>query len=227
MAHHERHRVGRAGWLRATVLGANDGIVSVSSLVLGVAGAEASVTAFFVAGIAGLVGGALSMAVGEYVSVSSQADTEGADLARERAELIAEPERELQELAQIWEGQGLDAELAQRVATRLHEVDALKAHLRDELGITEITRARPLLAAAASAVAFAVGGALPLVAGALFGPNPLGIGAVALVTLALLGGASARLGGAPVVRATLRVVLGGALAMGLTFGIGQLVGVSL
>lgn len=227
MAHGETHRSDRGGWLRALVLGANDGIVSIASLVLGMAGAEAG-AGVLVGGLAGLVGGALSMAVGEYVSVSSQADAEAADLHKERRELETEPERELDELVGIWTGRGLPRALAVQVAEAMHAHDALGAHLRDELGITELSRARPLVAAGASAAAFAVGGAIPVLVAALAPADVSSalVAASSLVALTGLGALSARLGGARVARATLRVVVGGAAAMAVTFGIGALVGVA-
>ncbi len=226
MRHAEHHRTHRTGWLRASVLGANDGIVSTASLVLGVAASGATARAIVVAGVAGLVAGAMSMAAGEYVSVSSQADTERADLARERAELEASPEHEHAELKAIYVKRGLDAELAAKVATQLMQHDALGAHARDELGITESLAARPVQAALASAGTFAVGAALPLLMAVLF-PASMVMGAVAigsLVFLALLGALAARVGGAPVWRATWRVTFWGALAMALTAGAGALFG---
>jgi len=218
-AHREWHLSDRAGWLRAAVLGANDGIVSTASLVLGVAAADSAVESVITAGLAGLVGGALSMAAGEYVSVSSQRDVEQADLARERLELAEEPEHELEELTLIYMGKGLTRELAGRVAIALHESgDPLRVHAREELGLDPDDLARPIQAALVSALSFAVGAALPLVTIALAPASfrselTLGVG---LLTLGFLGGASARLGGAPVGRAVVRVVAGGALAMGLT-----------
>ncbi|HEX7113131.1 MAG TPA: VIT family protein [Mizugakiibacter sp.] len=228
-AHHwERHRTERIGWLRAAVLGANDGIVSTASLVLGVAASQASHGSVVVAGVAGLVAGAMSMAAGEYVSVHSQADTEHADIERERKELATEPEAELKELTAIYVGRGLDAALAQQVAVALMKHDALEAHARDELGITTALRARPLQAALASAASFAVGAALPLAVTALSSGTamiPL-VGGTSLAFLALLGGVAARTGGAPVATGTLRVTFWGALAMALTAGIGALFGVA-
>lgn len=226
--HWERHRTERIGWLRAAVLGANDGIVSTASLVLGVAASQASHGSTVVAGVAGLVAGAMSMAAGEYVSVHSQADTEHADIERERKELATEPEAELKELTAIYVGRGLDAALAQQVAVALMKHDALEAHARDELGITTTLRARPLQAAMASAASFAVGAALPLAVTA-FSPTaamiPL-VGGTSLVFLALLGGIAARTGGASVATGTLRVTFWGALAMALTAGVGALFGVA-
>jgi len=224
--HPERHLSHRGGWLRAVVLGANDGIVSTAGIVVGVAAASASTGEVITAGIAGLVAGALSMAAGEYVSVSSQRDVEQADLSRERAELAADPEAELRELASIYEARGLRPELAGEVAAALSVHDALGAHARDELGIGEATMARPLQAAGASGLAFSVGAALPLLAAALTtsGTRIAVTFAVTMVALALTGDLAARLGGADRVRATLRVVLWGAVAMVATIGIGSLVG---
>ncbi|HTM00950.1 MAG TPA: VIT family protein [Candidatus Omnitrophota bacterium] len=225
-AHVEGHRTGRIGWLRAAVLGANDGIVSTASLVAGVAAAHVTRDAVMVAGVAGLVAGALSMAAGEYVSVSSQSDTERADIARERKELATAPEAEHAELAGIYEKRGLDPDLAGQVARQLMERDALAAHAHDELGITETLRARPLQAAFASAASFAVGAFVPLAAVLLIPISGLvwGVMGTALVCLAALGWLAARTGGSPVVRGTARVVLWGALAMGLTAGVGALFG---
>lgn len=228
MAHLERHRSHRGGWLRAAVLGANDGIVSTASLVLGVAAADGSTTAVLTAGVAGLVGGALSMAAGEFVSVSSQRDVEEADLAREREELRTIPAIELDELTGIFEEKGLPAELARQVAVVLTEKDALGIHAREELNIDPDDLARPWQAAWTSALSFAVGAALPLLAitlapGRVAQPVTL---VAATVALGILGGWSARLGGAPVRPAVVRVVIGGVLAMGLTMGIGALFGVA-
>ncbi|MFP5440566.1 MAG: VIT family protein [Gammaproteobacteria bacterium] len=228
MRHLERHRTHRVGWLRAAVLGANDGIVSTASLVLGVAAAGATTGSVMIAGVAGLVAGAMSMAAGEYVSVSSQADTEGADLERERNELATDPAHEHEELAGIYMARGLDAELAGKVATQLMEHDALGAHARDELGISEVLAAKPVQAAMASAATFAVGAALPLLV-VLLSPAPALIWTVAgssLLFLALLGALAARAGGAPVIRSTSRVTFWGALAMALTAGVGALFGVA-
>jgi VIT1/CCC1 family predicted Fe2+/Mn2+ transporter len=227
MIHHpELHGTSRIGWLRAAVLGANDGLISTSSLVVGVAAAEAARDPVLVAALAGLVAGALSMAAGEYVSVSSQADSERADLARERHELATSPERERAELTGIYVARGLTPELAGQVADQLTAHDALGAHARDELGLTEITRARPLLAALASAAAFAVGAAVPLLM-VLLVPlaslTPAVVGST-LVLLAVLGGAAARLGRAPAVRAAARVAFWGAVAMGCTALVGRLFG---
>ena len=224
--HRERHRTGRIGWLRAAVLGANDGIVSTASLVLGMAAAQATHSTVVVAGVAGLVAGAMSMAAGEYVSVQSQADTEQAELARERTALHADAQGEHEELMEIYVGRGLDPALAHQVAEQLMAHDALGAHARDELGISETLRARPLQAAWASACSFAVGGALPLLVTAL-SPEarliPL-VAGTSLAGLALLGGVAARVGGARVTVGALRVTFWGALAMGLTAGVGALFG---
>jgi VIT1/CCC1 family predicted Fe2+/Mn2+ transporter len=224
--HRERHRAGRIGWLRAAVLGANDGIVSTASLLVGVAAADASPTAVLTAGIAGAVAGAMSMAAGEYVSVSSQSDTEQADLARERRELETDGAGEHRELMGIYVGRGLSQELAKQVADELMAHDALGAHARDELGITDLSIARPLQAAAASAASFAGGAALPLAVAALVPVETtlLAIPATALVFLAALGAVAARAGGAPVGIAAARVTFWGALAMAATAGIGQLFG---
>lgn len=214
----ERHRTTRTGWLRAVVLGANDGLVSVSSLVVGVAAGGTGRAPVLLAGVAGLVAGALSMAAGEYVSVQSQADTEAADLLRERRELATDPEAELDELTAIYRARGLDDALARQVAVRLTAGDALGTHAREELGITETLRARPLQAAFASAAAFALGAILP-VAVVLAAPPAVVAAAVAgatLVALVLLGAAAAKTGGASVVRGAVRVGFWGALAMALT-----------
>ncbi len=224
--HTETHRTARIGWLRATVLGANDGIVSTASLVLGVASAHAGASSVVVAGAAGLVAGAMSMAAGEYVSVSSQADTERADLRREEVELASDPEAELAELTAIYVGRGLDPALAHQVAVQLMAHDALATHARDELGITEMLRARPLQAALASAASFAVGAAVPLVTVAL-SPDativPV-VGGTSLVLLGALGWLAARVGGAHPWAGTARVVLWGALAMAATAAAGTLFG---
>ncbi|MCK0209358.1 VIT family protein [Starkeya koreensis] len=224
--HAERHFMDRAGWLRAAVLGANDGILSTASLIVGVAAADAERSAVLLAGIAGLVAGAMSMAAGEYVSVSSQADTEKADLAREREELATDPAAEHAELAAIYVARGLDPALAEEVATRLMAADALEAHARDELGINEITAARPVQAALASAASFAAGAALPL-ATVLLAPDsslPVTVSAAALVFLAVLGVAGARAGGSDPLKAAGRVTFWGALAMAATYVIGALSG---
>ncbi|MHB0954172.1 MAG: VIT1/CCC1 transporter family protein [Allorhizobium sp.] len=224
--HAETHLVSRIGWLRAAVLGANDGIVSTASLIVGVASASAASSEVLVAGIAGLVAGAMSMAAGEYVSVSSQSDTENADLARERLELETQPEFEREELAQIYVNRGVEPDLARRVADQLMAKDALGAHAHDELGISEMTTARPIQAALTSAATFAVGAAMPL-AMVLIAPAPqlvLTVSIASLLFLALLGAVGAKAGGANIVRATLRVTFWGAFAMALTAGIGALVG---
>lgn len=228
MNHPERHMTHRIGWLRAAVLGANDGIVSTASLVLGVAAAGVNSEGILVAGVAGLVAGAMSMAAGEYVSVSSQADTERADLRRESKELATSPEHEHAELAAIYVTRGLDAELAANVATQLMQHDALGAHARDELGISSVLVARPVQAALASAGTFAVGAVLPLLVVVLFPISALmwAVSGSSLLFLALLGSAAARAGGAPVIRATVRVAFWGALAMALTAGVGALFGVA-
>jgi VIT1/CCC1 family predicted Fe2+/Mn2+ transporter len=224
--HREAHRVDRIGWLRASVLGANDGIVSTASLVLGVAASHTSREAVLIAGVAGLVAGAMSMAAGEYVSVRSQADTEAADLKRERAELAADVGAEERELASIYVKRGLDAPLARQVALQLMAHDALGAHARDELGITSVVTARPVQAAMASAASFTAGAALPLAMAALVPASAL-TGAVAagsLVFLATLGALAARTGGAPVLTSALRVTFWGALAMAVTAGVGAVFG---
>ena len=228
MRHAERHKTHRIGWLRAAVLGANDGIISTSSLVLGVAAAGADSQGILVAGVACLVAGAMSMAAGEYVSVSSQADTERADLARERKELADAPEEEHAELAAIYVKRGLDAALAFKVAAQLMQHDALGAHARDELGITDSLAARPVQAALASASTFSVGAVLPLLIVVLFPVSALmwSVAGSSLLFLVLLGSLSARAGGAPVIPAALRVTFWGALAMGLTAGVGALFGVA-
>ena len=228
MRHIERHRTHRIGWLRAAVLGANDGIVSTASLVLGVAAAGASSKNILIAGVAGLVAGAMSMAAGEYVSVSSQADTERADLDRERKELAGDPEHEHAELTAIYVGRGLDAGLASNVATQLTAHDALGAHGRDELGISDISTARPVQAALASAGTFSVGAVLPLVIVLLVPVAALmwAVSGSSLLFLALLGSLAARAGGASVSTAAMRVTFWGALAMALTAGVGALFGVA-
>jgi VIT1/CCC1 family predicted Fe2+/Mn2+ transporter len=224
--HIERHRTQRIGWLRAAVLGANDGIVSTASLIVGVAAAGAGSRSILVAGVAGLVAGAMSMAAGEYVSVSSQADTQNADLARERRELAADPEHEHEELAGIYVQRGLDPVLAADVATQLMKHDAIGAHARDELGISETLTAQPVQAAFASAATFAVGAVLPLILVLLF-PASMLVWAVSigsLVFLAVLGSLSARAGGASTAMATVRVTFWGALALAVTAGVGSLFG---
>ena len=223
--HRERHRTERIGWLRASVLGANDGIVSTASLVIGVAAAKASPEALMLTGVAGLVAGAMSMAAGEYVSVRSQADAETAELAVERREIETDPAAEHRELSAIYVERGLAPALAGEVATQLMAHDALAAHARDELGITDTLSARPVQAALASAASFAAGAALPLLAAVLAPAAPLpAIAVCSLVCLALLGATAARAGGAPLLPATLRVVFWGALAMGVTAAVGRLFG---
>lgn len=226
--HLERHLVRRVGWLRAAVLGANDGIVSTASLVVGVAAAAQGRTEVLLAGVAGLVAGAFSMAAGEYVSVSSQADTEAADLARERAELASQPGFEREELANLYVARGLDHDLARKVADQLMAKDALGAHARDELGISDISTARPIQAALTSALTFSAGAAAPLIA-ALASPRawiaPV-VAATAIVILAILGAIGARTGGAGMWKAVLRVTFWGALALAATAGVGALFGVS-
>lgn len=226
MGHKERHRSERIGWLRAAVLGANDGIVSTASLVLGIAAAGANKKAVIIAGIAGLVAGAMSMAAGEYVSVSSQADTEEADLARERGELATQEKSERAELASIYVGRGLQPSLAKQVADQLMAHNALEAHARDELGISEVQRARPVQAALASAGTFSVGAALPLLTVLLTPARilPSVVVATSLVSLASLGWLAARAGGARAMVGVLRVTFWGALAMAITYGVGALFG---
>lgn len=224
----EPHRTDRIGWLRAAVLGANDGIISVSSLMVGVAAAATSAREVLVAGVAGTVAGAISMAAGEYVSVSSQADTEQAELDRERQELAANPAFELRELTGIYEARGLDPELARQVAIQLTAKDALAAHARDELGLSETLGARPIQAAWASGVSFAAGASMPLLA-AMLAPAaaaPAILTAVSLICLLGLGGLSAAIGGAPPIPAAVRVAFWGALAMGLTAGAGWAFGLA-
>ncbi|MGZ2456655.1 VIT1/CCC1 transporter family protein [Rhizobium anhuiense] len=224
--HSENHLVSRIGWLRAAVLGANDGIVSTASLIMGVATASAGTSQILVAGAAGLVAGAMSMAAGEYVSVSSQADTEEADLARERTELETQSDAELDELTQIYVKRGLSHDLARQVAVQLTANNVLDAHSRDELGIVDHMAARPIEAALTSAVTFAVGAALPLMMVVLSPAWMLvyGVAGASLAFLALLGAIGAQAGGANVLRATTRVTFWGAFAMALTAGIGALVG---
>lgn len=226
MPHREMHRSDRIGWLRAAVLGANDGLISTGSLVVGVAAAQTARQEVLLAATAGLVAGALSMAAGEYVSVSSQADTESADLARERGELATQPEAERAELAGIYVARGLTPELATQVADQLMAHDALGAHARDELGMSEITRARPLQAAFYSAGAFTLGAVLPLLLVLLTPVAALGwtVSASSFALLCVLGGAAARLGGAPIWSGALRVAFWGAVAMGCTALVGRLFG---
>ena len=227
--HPENHLVERIGWLRAAVLGANDGIISTASLVVGVAAAATSSAEILIAGVAGMVAGAMSMAAGEYVSVSSQSDTEYADLARERKELASDPVSELEELANIYVKRGIDPSLARQVAGQLMARDALGAHARDELGITEEAAARPVQAALTSALTFSVGAALPIVT-TIFTPRHLlvaTVSAASLAFLALLGAVGAKVGGAGILKPTLRVAFWGAFAMALTAGVGALVGKAL
>jgi len=226
LRHLERHRTDRIGWLRAAVLGANDGIVSTASLVLGVAAAHASHGSVMVAGIAGLVAGAMSMAAGEYVSVRSQADSEQAALSLERSEIEADSPGEHRELTAIYVGRGLDPVLAKQVAEQLMAHDAIGAHARDELGISETLRARPIQAALTSAASFAVGAALPLAAVAIVPHSSLipVVAGTSLVFLAILGGLAARVGGASVTVGAMRVTFWGALAMAITAGVGSLFG---
>jgi VIT1/CCC1 family predicted Fe2+/Mn2+ transporter len=224
--HREHHRTGHVGWLRPAVLGANDGIITTASLVLGVATAHGTHSSVLVAGIAGLVAGAMSMAAGEYVSVHSQADTENADLKRERTELRTNDKGEHQELANIYVDRGLDPSLAKRVAAELMAHDALGAHARDELGMTETLSPHPIQAAFASASSFAVGAAMPLVI-TLFAPWTtmiVTVSGASLLFLVFLGALAARVGGAPIVPSALRITFWGALAMAITAGIGTLVG---
>lgn len=226
LPHRERHRFERIGWLRAAVLGANDGIVSTSSLMIGVAASSASTSAIAIAGVAGLAAGAMSMAVGEYVSVSSQRDTELADIRKEKAELSKSPDLELNELTHIYVQRGLEPTLARTVAEQLSASDPLAAHLRDELGITHATKARPWQAAFVSVASFALGAAVPLLALAVAGgSNQVAvIAGSALVVLAITGAVGGRLGGAPVIRAALRVFVGGGMAMAITALVGDLIG---
>ena len=226
LPHPEHHRSQRVGWLRAAVLGANDGIVSTASLIVGVAAADTSRQMILTAGFAGLAAGALSMAVGEYVSVSSQRDAERADLAQERRELAVDPVSELNELTRIYERRGLDAPLAAEVARQLTHHDALGAHVRDELGLTAVAIARPLQAAGSSAAAFTVGALVPVLAALASPASPriLAIAAAALVALAGLGAVGARLGGAPMGAAALRITVLSAVAMAISAAIGALVG---
>jgi vacuolar iron transporter family protein len=226
--HTERHRTQSIGWLRASVLGANDGIVSTASLIIGVAAANATQSAVLVAGVAGLVAGAMSMAVGEYVSVSSQSDTEQAAIARERHELATDGAKETNELAGIHMQRGLDADLAQQVAVQLMAKDALGAHTRDELGISEVVSARPLQAAFASAGAFTVGAGLPLASAWLAPASHLAlvVGAMSLLFLVMLGGLAAHTGGASILRGIWRVRFWGAMATAITAAVGRLFGVA-
>src|SRR5450759_462130 len=224
--HTERHLIGRIGWLRAAVLGANDGIISTASLIVGVAAAATSVSEVLTAGVAGMVAGSMSMAAGEYVSVSSQSDTESADLAREKQELSDDPEAETNELARIYARRGIEPALARQVAEQLMAKDALGAHAHDELGISDTTAAKPIQAALTSAVTFAAGAALPIVALLVTPQNLLVpiVSGTSIVFLALLGALGARAGGAGILKPTLRVAFWGALAMALTACVGALVG---
>jgi vacuolar iron transporter family protein len=226
--HSERHRGGRTGWLRAAVLGADDGILSTAALMLGVAGSGAGRSAVLTAGIAGLTAGAAAMAIGEYVSVSSQADAETADRTREERELREHPDAEAAELCRIYVRRGLPEDLARQVATALQTSDPLGAHLRDELGQTPANRARPIQASLASAASFSLGAMVPVLAGALAsaGSRTWAVALAALAALAGLGTAGARLGGAALSKGMIRVGVGGAMAMGITFGIGHLLGTS-
>lgn len=226
--HNERHYVSRTGWLRAAVLGANDGIISVSSLVIGVAAASADTHSLLITGVAGLVAGAMSMAAGEYVSVSSQSDLENADLAREKRELAETPESELQELTDIYVARGVDKNLAHEVARQMMEKDAIAVHAREELGISDLTAAKPLQAALASAAAFSAGASFPLLS-VLFLPHEIFVPAASALCIALLGilgAAAARVGGATILKPTLRIMFWGAAAMGFTALIGSFFGVS-
>ena len=228
MRHTEKHKNHRIGWLRAAVLGANDGIVSTASLILGVAAAGVSSHNILITGVAGLVAGSMSMAAGEYVSVSSQSDTEKADIEKERLELASQPDHELAELAAIYMSRGLNADTAKAVAAQLMAHDALGAHTRDELGISDTSTAQPVQAAIASAASFAMGAALPLMV-VFVSPQPMLSGAVAassLAFLAALGSLAARVGGSSVVTAAMRVTFWGALAMALTYVVGALFGVA-
>ncbi len=224
--HAEHHAVDRLGWLRAAVLGANDGILSTSSLIIGVATAHATHQNILVAGFAGLTAGAMSMAAGEYVSVSSQSDSEEADLDRERRELAEDPGGELRELAGIYIKRGLDKDLALQVAQQLMNHDAIEAHARDELGISDASTARPIQAAVASAASFSVGGALPMVMALATSVDvvPLSVAVASLVFLALLGAVGAKIGGAKMLKAAVRVTFWGAFAMAVTAGIGWIFG---
>lgn len=226
--HIERHKTHRIGWLRAAVLGANDGIVSTASLVLGVAAAGATTNSILVAGVAGLMAGSMSMAAGEYVSVSSQSDTENADIEKERNELATDPVHELEELTMIYVGRGLDKKLAREVAVQLTAHDALGAHARDELGISDILSAKPIQAALASAGTFAVGALLPLLVVLIVPASALmwTVAASSLLFLAILGSLAANAGGASVLKSATRVTFWGALAMALTAGVGALFGVT-
>ncbi len=226
LAHAESHRSGRSGWLRAGVLGADDGLVSTAALLVGLIAAGATRSALLTAGVAALTAGACAMAIGEYVSVSAQADTERADRRRESAELVADPERELDELTQIYQDRGVPPGLAKEVAEALHRQDALEAHLRDELGQSGHSMARPVQAAGASAASFAVGAVIPLGAAALAatGARTVVVVLVTVASMCLLGAVGARLGGAPAVRGALRVGVGGSLALAITYSVGLALG---
>jgi VIT1/CCC1 family predicted Fe2+/Mn2+ transporter len=226
--HLERHLVSRIGWLRAAVLGANDGIVSTASLIVGVAAASQGRSEILVAGVAGLVAGAMSMAAGEYVSVSSQADTERADLAREKAELAAQPGLEVEELTAVYTKRGVAPDLARQVAAQMMAKDALGAHARDELGISEVTTARPIQAAVTSALTFSLGAVAPLITAIVVPATAVvaSVSAASILFLALLGAVGARAGGAPVVKAVVRVTFWGAMALAVTAGVGALFGVA-
>ncbi len=222
----EHHKVGRLGWLRAAVLGANDGLLSTASVIIGVASAPTNHAAILIAGVAATIAGTMSMASGEYVSVSSQADSEKADLKREADELKSDPQGEQRELAGIYIKRGLDRDLAVEVAGQLMSKDALQAHARDELGLSDDTQAQPLQAAFASAIAFSIGAAPPL-AMAVFAPQSavvIAVGATSLVVLVVLGALGAKIGGAPILKAAIRVTFWGALAMAVTAGVGHLFG---
>ncbi len=226
LPHRERHRYSRVGWLRASVLGANDGIVSTASLIIGVAASKTTISAIATAGLAGLVAGAMSMATGEFVSVSVQRDTEQAEIDKEKIELATVPERELEELTAIYVQRGLDENLAQQVATRLQKVDPIGTHLREELGITELNTARPAQAACASALSFSLGAAVPLLTILIF-PGDFLIAATAIAALLVLtvtGAVASRLGGSSPTRGAIRVLIGGGLAMAITALIGNLIG---
>ena len=224
--HFETHRSGRSGWLRAAVLGADDGLVSTAALLVGLVAAGAARTALITAGVAALTAGASAMAIGEYVSVSAQADAERADTRREEAELLADPDSELAELVRIYEARGLDTALAESVAEALSRSDPLQAHLRDELGHAEQSRARPAQAAGVSAVSFALGALIPLLTAVLApaGARTAAIAAVTIVSMCTLGAVGARLGGAPPLRGALRVGIGGSAALAITYGVGLALG---
>ena len=224
--HFETHRSGRSGWLRAAVLGADDGLVSTAALLVGLVAAGAARSALITAGVAALTAGASAMAIGEYVSVSAQADAERADTRREEAELLADPDSELAELVRIYEARGLDPQLAESVAEALHRTDPLQAHLRDELGHAEQSRARPAQAAVVSAASFALGSLIPLLTAILApaGARTVAIAMVTIVSMCTLGAVGARLGGAPPLRGALRVGIGGSAALAITYGVGLALG---